>query len=464
MQTAFDKLVEIRPMLAKAPEPVRHEDEFLSADDLVPVHRQAIEHRRQMVQTELEEIFREKKWQHALDLFMPVEEKLPELAAKGLDTAVREKIAFALGQLGRYDDAIVELKICVARNPEHFPSHGSLAYTAYNSLFAAKNREIFLNGKAREERIGLAHRHFREAQRLRPDGVTNYYREGMLFHKIENKPKLALPLFVRAVANWESLEIAEKERRHQEKKNYIKALFQKAGILLEQGDCRGAMKSLKRCFEADEKTDHVSLLHKYFALGKVEFFENRLNEAKDALLFAEKCRGKEMIDFVFELLARVYLGLQCPDKALEMIHKVPEAQRRPYFRWTEADTCCALGRYDSARAILNATNQKDRLSRHKGLIRLCKIEYLIGDYTAAMTHAREADRFFREKWTNPCADGLFWFALNAFRAGKRAEAARAAEELQRYQPGYPKLDRLLSLVARKEGVHDEKGRNGNAPA
>ncbi|MFH0727049.1 MAG: tetratricopeptide repeat protein [Pseudomonadota bacterium] len=457
MHAALEKLAEIRPMLAKAPEPVRHEDEFLSVDDLVSVHRQAIEHRRQMVQSELEEIFREKKWQHALDLFMPVEEKLPELVAKGLDTAVREKIAFALGQLGRYDDAIAQLGICVERNPDSFSAHGSLAYTAYNSLFAAKNREIFLHGKVRDERIGLAHRHLKEAQRLRPDGVTNYYREGMLFHKIENKSKLALPLFVRAVANWESLETAEKERRHQEKKNYIKALFQKAGILLSEGDCGGASQSLKRCLEADEKTDHVSLLHKYFALGKVEFFQNRLKEAKDALLFAEKCRGKEPVDFVFELLARVYLGLQSPDKAMAVLHKVPEAQRRPYFRWTEADTCCALGRYDTAKAILNAANQKDRLSRHKGLIRLCKIEYLLGEYAVAMGHAREADRFFREKWTNPCADGLFWFALNAFRAGKLAEAAQAAEELQRYQPGYPKLDRLLSLVTTKEGDYDEKG-------
>ena len=59
---------------------------------------------------------------------------------------------------------------------------------------------------------------------------------------------------------------------------------------------------------------------------------------------------------------------------------------------------------------------------------------------------QEADRFFREKWTNPFPDGLFWLSLNAFRAGEHTEALQAADELQAYQPGYPKLDRLLRLI------------------
>ncbi len=35
MKGAFDKLAEIRPMLAKEPEAARHEDEFLKEADLV---------------------------------------------------------------------------------------------------------------------------------------------------------------------------------------------------------------------------------------------------------------------------------------------------------------------------------------------------------------------------------------------------------------------------------------------
>ena len=449
MKGAFEKLAEIRPTLAKVSEPQRHEDEFLQAADLVPVRKQAAEHRLSAVLAELEALLGEKQWQQILDLFWPVEEKLPELAALGMDTAVREKLAFALGQLGRHDDALTQLEMCVTREPERFHLHSALAYTAYNSLFAARNREIFLSGKARDDRIALAHRHFGEAQRLRPNGVTNFYRQGMLLSKIEGKTRKALPLFAKAAANWEALTAEERERRHQERKNYVKALYQNAGIQLAEGDCRAAAESLKRCLVEDEKSDYLSRVHKFFALGKIEYHANRLQEARNALLFAEKCRGGEPIDFVFELLARVYLGIENPEKALAVIERVPEQHRRPYFRWTEADVLCALGRYEQAKTVLNACNQRDRRSRHKGLIRLCKIEYLLGDYPSAMAHAREADRFFREKWTNACADGLFWLALSAFRSGAGGEALRAAEELHAFQPGYPKLGRLLALLQGK---------------
>jgi tetratricopeptide (TPR) repeat protein len=451
MRGPFDKLAEIRPTLARGRQPVNREDEFLHADDLVPVRRQACENRQRMVLAELTEIFRDRQWQQGLDLFHPVEEKLPELVDLELDTRVREKLAFALGQLGRYDDAIAQLQVCVTKTPENFYPHSGLAYTAYNSLFAARNREIFLSGKVREERVALAHMHFKAAQRLRPDGVTNYYRQGMLFHKIEGKPLQALPLFAQAVANWETLPTPEKERRHQERKNYIKALYQKAGILLFKGDCRAAGQTLKCCLAEDEKSDHLFKVHKYFALGKIEYHANRLPEARDALLFAEKCRCKEPIDFVFELLARVFLGLESPDRALEAVRRVPEKYRRPYFRWTEADVLCALKQYDQAKAVLRACIESDRRSRHKGLIRLCKIEYLLGEYKNAMTHAHEADRFFRDKWINAFDDGLFWMALSAMRCSERATALDTAEELRRYRPGYPRLNRLFALLQNQGG-------------
>ena len=454
MQGAFDKLAEIRPALASGPEAAPREDEFLRAADLVPVRRQAAENRLRMVLAELAEIFRERRWQQALDLFHPVEEKLPELVDLALDTAVREKLAFALGQAGRPDDALAQLRVCVDRDPENFYPHNSLAYTAYNTLFAAKNREIFLSGKERQERIALAHRHFEAAQRLRPDGVTNFYRQGMLWHKIENKPNKALPLFSRAVDNWEALTGEDKDRRQQERKNYVKALYQQAGILLARGDCRCATQTLKRCLAEDEQSDYLSRLHKYFALGKLEYHSGRFKEARDALLFAEKCRDREPIDFVFELLARVYLGLKSPEKAMASIDRVPPNHRRPYFRWTEADVLCAMGKYDQARTVLETCIQRDRRSRHKGLIRLCRIVYLLGDYRSVMEHAREADRFFRELWANPCADALFWLAAGAMRAGEVEQARSSALALSDFQPGYPKLDRLLELLEGKGAAHE----------
>ena len=451
MNGKFEKLAEIRadlPAGRQAPAG----DEFLSGDDLVPAFRQTAENRLRMALAEIDELQRENRWKEIVELFSPVADKLPETVEAGLDVPVREKLAFALGQVGRHDDAIGELSYCLKREPDRFHLHSALAYNAYNSLFAAKNREIFLSGKIRRERITLAHRHFLIARELRPDGVTNFYRQGMLYHRIEDKPEKALPMFTRAVDIWDKLSEAEKENRHQERKNFIKSLYQSAGVLSAVGRFDAAKTYLRRCLAEDEKTNTMSMLHKYFALGKIEFHMNRFNEARNALLFAEKCRqGDEPADFVYELLARVYLILKDPVKALAVIDKVPEKRRRPYYRWTEADALCAMGRYDRAKLVLAACNDRDRRSRHKGLIRLSKIEYLLGNYVQGAQAAGEADRFFREKWGNAYGHGLFWKALNTYRAGDVQSATTLASALRDLFPGYPKLDRLFAMMEESDG-------------
>jgi tetratricopeptide (TPR) repeat protein len=148
------------------------EGEFLSADGLVTVKREAAERCLRLTIGEIELLSRENKWQDVLAAFFPVAEKLPELVDSGMDGRVREKLAFALGQLGRFDEAIAELEVCVRLQPDNFHAHSSLAYTAYNSLYAAKNREVLLSGHVRAERVKIAHRHFQAAQALRPEGVT----------------------------------------------------------------------------------------------------------------------------------------------------------------------------------------------------------------------------------------------------------------------------------------------------
>jgi hypothetical protein len=55
-----------------------------------------------------------------------------------------------------------------------------------------QNREVFLAGKLKEDRIRLAHQHFTAAQAIRPDNVTNFYRRGMLLKQIEKEPKKAI--------------------------------------------------------------------------------------------------------------------------------------------------------------------------------------------------------------------------------------------------------------------------------
>ncbi|MGD9878311.1 tetratricopeptide repeat protein [Desulfococcus sp.] len=422
------------------------EDEFLQVNDLVTVRKDAAKKAAKGVLAELEVMIREKRWEDAITLFHPIEEKVPETIGSGWDGSIRRKIAFALGQINRFDDAIRELDACIQADPENFFLHNSLAYTAYNSLYAAKNKEIFLSGKNRHERIDLAHRHFAAAQALRPDGVTNFYRQGMLYRQIERKTSQALPLFFKAISNWESLSSEDREARHQERKNYIKALYQGASAVLENGRPQKALDLLKQCLAEDNGTDHISMTFKYFALGKVHFSMCRFGEARDALLFSLKCSSSGPVDFIRELLARTYLALDNPAKGLQEIEKLPERIRRPYVRWTESDLRISLEDFAGARAVLLNAVERDNRSRHKTLVRLARLEYLLGGYDKVIEHGKSACDFFTEKWGQVYAEGLYWQILGAYRSGAPDNARTLMSQLETEHPDYPGLDKLKSRL------------------
>ena len=64
---------------------------------------------------EIDELVRENKREDAVSIFHPVEEKEPVLVEHGLADGLRSKVAFALGQLKRFDEAIKELLPCVQK-------------------------------------------------------------------------------------------------------------------------------------------------------------------------------------------------------------------------------------------------------------------------------------------------------------------------------------------------------------
>jgi len=422
------------------------EDEFIVIADLNTVKSEVLRTYSRQVQSEIEELQRDNRWEDIISLFYPVASKLPELVEKKMDTEIRSQMGFVLGQIKRFDDALAELFICVQRDAENFGYHSSLAYTAYSSLYAAKNREIFLAGNLKSQRIELAHSHFRCAQLLRPDGVTNFYREGMMFKQIENKADRALPLFKSAVSNWEAMEPARREERHQEYKNYIKALYQLASSLLAIGNARAALPMIRKCLAEDEKTGYLSMVFKYFAMGKVHFHLNQLPEARDALVFAVKCASDQQGDFVHELLARTYLAMDNTGRALEVIEKIPVKARKPYYRWTEADILCAMKDFGRARAVLLQCQERDNRGKHKALIRLARIEYLTEHFEQAAEYGAKAVKFFQDNWNNPYDEGLFWQAAGLLRLGKKDQARSIAEALRKHNPRYPKLDKLFAAL------------------
>jgi tetratricopeptide (TPR) repeat protein len=434
-------------------EPVAQPDVGTSAVDFLTalaefgVNEERARSERNRVLGEVNVLRAENRWGDILALFHPVEEKLPELDALGLATPVRAEAAFALGHLGRQDEAIELYTRCIAEEPDNFHYHSGLAYAAYDTLYAAKGRQLMLHPTERRARIELAHLHFAVAQSLRPDRVTNYYRQGMLFKKIQGKSGEALPLFETAVRNWDAYSEDEKKARHQERKNCVKALYQLASCHLEAQKPVAALEVITRCLGEDEESGYFSAVHKYFALGKVHFELNDPAQALHALTFAAAQANPEDDDYVFELLARVHLSRGDVDKAWEAINRVPFKRRRPYFRWTEADVLIARGDWERARKVLLEAAERDRRGRHKALLRLARLEFRRNRFEQCLLAAEEADRFFQNQFRNPCGDGLLWQAAALLRLGRIGDARDRAQRLAECMPHHPHLGKLRQLIA-----------------
>lgn len=422
------------------------EADFLSQLARGGVDMERLRAEAQRVRGEIAALRAENRWGDILSMFHPVADKLPELAAAGLALPVIREVAFCLGHAGRFDEAIAAYRACLEQQPDDFHHHAGLAYTLYDSLYAAKARQVMLHPAERKQRIEQAHEHFQAAQRLRPEGVTNYYREGTLFKQIQNKKERAKPLFETAVRNWLAYSDEQRKERHQERKNYIKALYQLSSCLLDEQRLQESLARLRECMAEDETSNHISPMHKHFALGKVLFQMGLREQSRQALEFAAHQANPEDDDFVFELLARVHLAEKSPDKAWAALQRVPQHKRRPYFRWTEADVLAVCGEVQRARKVLEQAAERDRKGRHKALLRLVRLDFQAEDYQQCLAWAEEADRFFRQTYGNPCADALFWKAGTLIRLSRLDEARKITAELERFRPGYPFLPRLRELL------------------
>lgn len=408
-----------------------------SSDDL--------EKRRKQVLAEINDLRSDNRWEDIVTLFYPLDRHAPELVQAGLDNELRAELAFALGQTGRYDQAIAEFEACVQADPNSFLAVSGLAYALYNSLFAAKNREILLTPEAKRKRIEAAHTWFQKAQEIRPEGVTNFYRQGMLYKNLQNKIRLAIPLFAKAVENWKAYSPEKQEARHQERKNYIKSLYNLASCRSKIEEVKGALPLIEECIQEDESSGLLKMEHKYFALGKIQYQLSNLDQALHALDMAAGFTNAKDGDYVFELKARVFLQKKEFQAGLDTVRAIPVKARRPYVHWTEADLLMGLGQVDRAKEVLHRSAERDRRSKHRALIRLAKIEFWLKNHDQSKDLALKADTFHRETFTTHDPDGLFWAAASCIRLGQMEEASRLADELEAFRPGYPYLNKLRRL-------------------
>ena len=387
------------------------------------------------------------RWQDIIDLFSPVEDKLPDLVAAGMDTDIRLKIAFALVRGRRSEEAIRLLTPVVRREPDNALAHYNLAYAALDELYSARTEHRIIPGKRRQELIRLGHEHFGAARALRPDSVTFAYREAILCKEIENKPRPAIPLFEQAIAIWQGLDASEQARRHQERPKYVKSLYHLASCLLAAGRAADSLRRLHTLEAEDGERCFMHPLFRHFAFGKVLHALGRYKEALDRLeTAAHAADPHQPTDFVWELAARCALRLGQVDRAQACIERVPRNRRRPYVQWTEADVLAARGRVNEALQVLRASAERDRRSPHVSLIRMARLLLGRRELEEALDAATRAVRFCEETWGNASREGRFWQAAALHLLGRNGEAVAIVTELEEAHFQYPHFGRLAGLV------------------
>ena len=389
----------------------------------------------------------ENRWEDIVALFFPLEDKVPEQVAAGMDADIRVKIAFALVRLRRADEAVRMLVPLAGQHPEDAMVHYTLGYAALDELFSARTERRIIPAKRKQELIALAHTHFAAARALRPDSVTFFYREAILYKEIENKPRLAIPLFTQAISNWERQSPQEQGRHHQQRPKYIKSLYHLASCQLAAGQAAQSLKLLQTLEPQDKDRNFMHPLFKHFAFGKVL---HALGQYKEAMQHLETAgyvaEAHQPTDFVWELAARCALRLQQTEKAKGFINKVPRNRRRPYVLWTEADILAADGRAREALRVLQSCGERDKRSRHVSLIRMARVFLGLREYDRALEAADRAAGFCRDTYGNPSKEALFWQAAALHLLGRDTEALAIVQELEAGHFRYPHFSRLAGLV------------------
>ena len=421
--------------------------DFLDEQAASPWSGARLQRDQERVLAEIAELQAENRWDDIIALFHPVQDKLPELEDSGMAGEVRLKVGFALGRAGRHAEALDCLLPLTRQDPDNAMAHYSMAYTAMDTLFSARSNRQPMPHREKKRLLETAHDHFSQACRLRPDSVTFFYRHGVLYKEIEQKPRPAIPLFEQAIANWEVKDTETAKRHHQQRPKYIKAMYHLSSCLLGQGMAGRSLELMKKVIAEDQDRDHMAPVFKHFAMGKILYTLGRPEQALEHLeLAAYRADKGQPVDFVHELAARCGLVLQQPERAAKYIDRIPAPRRRPYVRWTEADVLVALGRKNQALQVLTATAERDRRSRHQALIRIGRIHLGSGNFTEAEQKCRQAVEFCRTTFGNPSHEAMFWQAAALYKLGRFREAGAILDELADHRFRYPNFNRLTGLV------------------
>lgn len=360
---------------------------------------------------------------------------------------VADEAAFALGQLGRFDEARDLFLACYDHEPSHrFAS--ALAYVHYAALLRHKVRKPRL---AEPEPYRKAfERWVTEALRHKPDSLPDRYRLGVYHASIQTqKDVLALKAFRDVIRIFDRLPAEQRSAQNRHFKIYVRALYGAARSAYRLGRFVEARRSIFHCIRVDRERNHQKPVFKLFLAAKVLVAEGRLDDAERGLRLAAESPHNGERDFVFALLAEIALAQDRVDDAAAWIelHVLPH-HRKPYVWRILGDCAVRHGQPRRAQKLYKSALLKDRGGRHKTLVRMGRIHELAGETAEARRAYEQAAEFKRRRYLSEDPEALEALAELCERAGDRDGARDAYTRMARL-PGLG--ERAESALARLAG-------------
>lgn len=333
----------------------------------------------------------------------------------GREAALAEEVAFALGQMRKWDGAVQLTEELYTLGPSHKLA-SSLAYLHYAALMdlEAKPRE---GAPAKPEGAALAARRdalrdgFRrwidETLRRRPTSVTDLYRLGIFEAKLcAGHDRAALRAFLAAIHAYEQGR-SKGTAAIALRVPYVRSLYAGARSALRIGDVKVARRLSFTCIREDQERNLIEPVFKLGQGARVCLVSGDLEAAERGARLALEAPGPSARDYLYELLAEITLrrGDLTGAEAWIDVH-VPAERRTPALWRLQGDIRFASGRFDEARAAFRSSLLRDRAGRHLTLVRLGRLDLAAGKLAEAARAFEDARAFRRRTYLSDDPDAV----------------------------------------------------------
>ncbi|GAB4342976.1 MAG: hypothetical protein Kow0037_30730 [Calditrichia bacterium] len=265
------------------------------------------------------------------------------------DVDVLSEYGFALSQLGQYAAAENMYRRWIELQPQSARAHYCLGYVYY----LQEDWEDAVNC-------------FEYALSLFPNYLVCLYRYGYALSKWNKTERAVEPL--KKVL--EIYRTADDGFRRRNGKNYVKARYLLAKVLLEMGDSDGAQQHMRLVLQEDSR-NYVKPEFKNFAMGKILMAKKEHQQAREYLIKALNRRFPQ--PYILDFLGRVSQALNDYPQAESWYNKALAVRQMPYILYDRARLYHAMG--ESAKAMEDAHQgiKRDKKGAHKGMLLLAQI-------------------------------------------------------------------------------------------